>query len=347
MSELNIGYFGSEYHRWSEYFERGDNVVKIEAFNDFWLDCYTTMLYSVLLSANVIDKVYIYNNNYKYELKEEEVFGQNEKFNSVCVNTDTDTLKEKMFKNEQEVCLYSQENPIDSIKTILSKEYVLLLSVDLFYWVDENYHYRKNHIVHFSLVKDYDDSKEELIVLETGNGGYQEYAVPYDKAVAAIRSAKKASVLYEINSDLSGLMYTKQDIVLFAKDIISSIDSVYKNKADFLNVNNMSSAGLSYVNDILQTHLFIIQNREKVNRHLFMIAFENDVIEEYSFCDKFEELEQQFEKLKNVCVKNQLKKLDREVFARIKQQSCDLLLEEKKIWSFFLEKQDEMTLREF
>lgn len=70
--------------------------------------------------------------------------GKNEKFNSVCVNTDTDFLKEKMFKNEQEVCLYSQSNPIDPIKTILSKEYVLLLSADLFYWVDENYHYRKN-----------------------------------------------------------------------------------------------------------------------------------------------------------------------------------------------------------
>lgn len=319
--------------------------MQIDAFNDFWLDCYTTMLYSVLLSTSTVDKAYIYNNKYMYELTEEEVPETNEKFFSVSVNMDTSVLREKMFKHEHKVALYDQEDPIEVIKKILNDQCVILLRVDLFYWIDENYHYEKNHVVHLSLVRGYDETKKELIVLETGSSGYKEYSISYERAKTAISSAKFASLVYEVNYELTDLMYTKRDVVLWAEEIIDSIDYVYSKRSFILETNNMSDVGARYVNDILQTHLFSIQNREKVNRHLFMIVFENNIIEECDFCEKFERLEKQFETLKNVCVKNRIKKNAKETLSQMKEQLCSLLLEEKKIWKLFLEKQKELKFR--
>lgn len=319
--------------------------MRVEAFNDFWLDCYTTMLYSVLLSANIVDKAYIYNNEYKYQLIDEKVPETNEKFISVTTNMNTNTLQEKMFKNEQRLDLYNQENPIEIIKNKLDDQCVILLRVDLFYWLDENYHYEKNHVFHLSLVRDYDDSKKELIVLETGNDGYKEYSIPYERAISAITSAKAVSLVYNVNYESTDLMYTKQDVVLWAKEIIDSIDQVYNKQNAILSIDNMSNDGVRYVSDILQTHLFSIQNREKVNRHLFMILFENSSIEECDFCEEFERLENAFETLKNVCVKNRIKNNVREVLNRLKGQICSLLIEEKNIWQLFLERQEELNFR--
>lgn len=320
-------------------------MLQIEAFNDFWLDCNTTILYSILLSTKAVDKAYIYNNGYEYKLLEEDVQDTNEIFVSICSTADTSILKNRMLKNEQEVNLYSQSCPIAAIKEILDQERIILLRVDLFYWIDDNHHYGNTHLDHYSLVKGYDEERKCLIVFETGIKGYCEYLISYDKAVEAICAAHATSLVYDIDYELEEIMYTKQDIVRNAEIIISSIDYVCSNQEYILCVSEMSEDGIRDVYDVLQTHLFGMQNREKVNRHLFMISFENEVINGYSFCKEFERLEGQFEILKGICIKNQLKKNNWEVLECLKNKMILLLREEREIWKKFLAIQGEMKLR--
>lgn len=319
-------------------------MLQIEAFNDFWLDCNTTILYSILLSTNAVDKEYIYNNRYEYKLIEEEVQGTNEIFVSISLTSDISILKNKLLKNEQKVNLYSHSCPIEAIKKLLDHEHIILLRVDLFYWLDDNYHYGNTHLEHYSLVKGYDEERKCLIVFETGIKGYCECSISYDKAVEAIHAAHAASLVYDLDCNLEKIMYTKQDIVRNAEKIIDSIDYICSNQEYILYVSKMSEVGIRDVYDVLQTHLFEMQNREKVNRHLFMNAFQNEFIKGYSFCKEFERLEGQFEILKCICIKNQLKKNNWEVLENLKYKIISMLKEERDVWKKFLEVQTKMKL---
>ena len=41
--------------------------MNIVPFREFWADCYSTAIYSILVSKTSIDKLFVYNNNYQYK----------------------------------------------------------------------------------------------------------------------------------------------------------------------------------------------------------------------------------------------------------------------------------------
>lgn len=321
--------------------------MNIEAFNDFWLDCYTTMVYSILLSLGTVDKAYIYNNNYQYIFTEEKIPVTSQEFHSVRAATDNRIVEGKMFSTMQTKKLYEETDPIEAVKKMLDEQFVIFVGVDLFYWVKDNIHYNRNHIYHWSLVKSYDDVNQELIVLETGNNGYQEFSISYEDAKRAVCATKEESKIYSVNSDISGLMYTKAKLIENAKEIIRSINLVCEQRSNVFKVDDATNDIMDYMSDILQTHLFNMQNREKANRHLFMISFEPYDIKEYDYCTEFERLEKAFETLKNKCIKNKYKANDKKILDKIIDEMYGLLLDEKVIWENFIKRQEKMTLRKF
>ncbi len=312
-------------------------MVNLIAFNDFWLDCYTTLLYTLLLSIDVVDKAYIYNNQYYYSLIEEVVPMTEKNFISVCAENDNSQIEDKILINKQCISMNSFDSPIEVLKKILSKQKIVMLGVDLYYWIEENIHYNRNHIEHYSLVKMYDEAKDEFVFFETGLDGYQEYKLPSEQVIKAIRSFSDATLIYDINYNVGDIMYTKKDIYTNAKNIISSIEYILNDKDIILCVKDMAECELKYVSDILQTHIFNMENRQKVNRHLFMIGFNSPIIDDFDYCNHFEELENKFRVLKSKCMRNTMRKRYRQNIIEIKIQILELLNEERKIWVQFIE----------
>lgn len=320
-------------------------MFRFTPFRDFWLDCNAAMLFSILLSTNSIDKAYLYNNRYEYKLLEEDVPDTNETFVSLRPMMDTSLLMNEMFADEREEKLYCHSSPIDEIKKILDQGRILMLDVDLFFWVEDTVQYGNIHLNHYSLVEGYDDGKKSLVVLETGNRGYYKYLVPYDKATEAIRATGEESLTYILNDDLKGLLFSKNDIIRNAETIIRSLDYVFANQEYFLSVSTLSSLGICDVYNTVQTHLFEIQNREKVNRKLFSNAFEMDVVDGYCFSREFRSLEKKFEIQKNLCIKNQLMRSNGRILEEIGKKTMALLKEEQEVWKQFIQVQDSLRLK--
>ena len=75
------------------------------------------------------------------------------------------------MKKYDEFSLKSKRN-LKHVNEILEKNnLILLLGVDLYYWIDDGIHWKRNHIQHFSLVKEYDADKNEYVFwkLELGD----------------------------------------------------------------------------------------------------------------------------------------------------------------------------------
>ncbi len=310
--------------------------MNLIAFNDFWLDCYTTLLYSILLSIDVVDKAYIYNNQYCYSLCEEVTPMMGKKFISVCAENNNSQIEDKILINKQCISMNSFDSPMEVLKKILNEQKVVMLGVDLYYWIEDNIHYNRNHIEHYSLVKMYDESKDELVFFETGLNGYQEYKIFSEQAIKAIRSFSGATLIYDINYDVGDIMYTKKDIYINARNIISSIEHILNDKDIILCVGDMAECELIYVSDILQTHIFNMENRQKVNRHLFMIGFNSPIIDGFDYCNRFGELENKFRILKARSMRNTVRKRYRQNIIEAKSHILELLNEEREIWKQFI-----------
>lgn len=310
--------------------------MKIEAFNDFWLDCTTSMLYSILLATEMVDKAYIYNNFYSYKLQKEEMYGDRKEFYSIMPINDNSRLWGHMLTDRQKVEIWSFDNPIEEIKKCMSNSEIVMLGVDLFYWLEESYHFNRNHIFHYSLVLEVDEEAKTLLVLETGIDGYQKFRIPFDNVKRAVTSLEASSCVYNINPDISNLMYTKQDIVKNAKEIIESIENVLDKKEAICWVDSATESDYMYINDILQTHIFIMENRQKVNRHLFMIVLDCSQIG-IDFYGEFNELEKSFSKLKGRLLKWNCRGNAQKGIELVINEIPMLLTKEKKLWETFLQ----------
>ena len=101
---------------------------------------------------------------------------------------------------------------IESIKSYCDQEKLILLGVDLYNWVSDNFHWHRNHIDHFALINGYDESNHIIFILETGVKGYAEYQLDYSEVEKAAKNfTGPASGLCDINRANTPKMFTYKD----------------------------------------------------------------------------------------------------------------------------------------
>ncbi len=311
--------------------------INVRPFRKFWQDCFNCIVYSLTDYSQDVPELYYFNNMYSYIFTDEKVSENGEKYRSIVPWTDNFRLVDELTTNREKIELYNYENPIEYIKDKIDEEKVILLGIDLYYWINEGLHYMNNHIIHMSLVIGYDDDTEELIVLETGNDMFAEHRVPYDRATQAIKASTLVTRVSDLNKDYKVKMFTVDDLVYYAKKIIASIDEINRNKDDIWKIENASDEGLFEVLSIIQTHMFSMQNRAKIDAHMFANAFKNDEIQDSTFHDSFSEIATEFEKLKGACIKAQYKNDRKKAIEKIRSQMLLLLNKERQLWIAFVE----------
>jgi hypothetical protein len=316
--------------------------INVRPFRRFWQDCFNCIVYSLTDYSQDVPELYYYNNMYSYIFTNEKVTENGEEYKSIVPWMDNFRLVDELTTNREKVQVYNMENPIEYIKEKVDEEKVILLGIDLFYWINEGLHYMNNHIIHMSLVIGYDDDTEELIVLETGNDMFAEHRVPYDRATQAIKASTLVTRVSDLNKEYKVKMFTLDDLEFYAKNIISSIDEIIRKKEDIWKIENASDEGLFEVLSIIQTHMFSMQNRAKINGYMFENAFKSDTFSDSTFHDSFNEIAADFEKLKGACIKAQYKNDKKKAIDSIKSKMFILLNKERQLWTAFEETSEKM-----
>ncbi|MBR5993831.1 MAG: hypothetical protein IK018_08495 [Lachnospiraceae bacterium] len=308
----------------------------VRAFTDFWLDCYSTMLFSLLVSTIEIDKACLYLNNYTYRLADIADSAVNGVRYGVQSYMDASGIERNLLHEGETIYLNTVDDPVAEIKKRIDSGKIVMAGVDLFYWVNETFHYGKNHVLHYSLVFSYDETAKELIVLETGESGNREYRVTYEQAAVAMKAYDDYSKAYRVSAESQSFRADKEVIMTNAKKIIESIDLVLEQDEKILNTEELNVGGILYVNDMVQTHMFNMYNRAKVNGLLFKYLHLDEVHDEYDFCGRFKQLEEQFDLLKNQCIFNGCKGRVEGWLPIVKAKLIENLKIERGIWQNYL-----------
>lgn len=299
---------------------------KIEPFNDFWIDCYSTAIFSILQSNHNIDKRYFYNNNYKYEFTKNVRTGMGR----VYITMQLEELISKLLINKEIHDFTKDDDIIENLKYFIDKEKVIFLGIDMYYGVPDTSQWHKHHIHHNILVEGYDDEKECVYILETGEQGYKEYEMSYcDISLAAqeFTCFTRDTEIFEINSKEETYMYDNKELKSNALEIVQSIDCILEHISEIWHIHEEKVLSMK---DEIEAHLRAIRNRQGVNANLFKVLYgevkANYYIEEFSF------LENEYDKLRNTIVQLCLNNEYFENENSVKEVFGNLLRKEKKIW---------------
>lgn len=245
--------------------------VDIQPFREFWLDCNSTILFSIYSALNK-DRLRMYNNNYTYNIVNAGT-GCAHDFNTIVLNLSMNSFQNLFLKKHSEYVVKNRSD-LKYIKDVLLKDnLIVLLGVDLYYWIEDSLHWKKNHIQHFSLVKGYSEEEREFIVLETGSKGYNQYNISQKKFLKAAVKSGAASVVYQIVDRIEKPLSLDVILEQNVREIVNSIMYI-ENKIDTIwVVADYNKRDMTYFADFILTHIYAIENRQKANsilmRHMF------------------------------------------------------------------------------
>ena len=307
----------------------------IMPFRRYWIDCLNCIANTLLDYGYGVPASFYYNNNYSYELTAEETWSGYQ-YKSLAPVTDSFKILLDVRTNHQRACLSQEKDPIGVIRKALDEDKIVRVAIDLYYWVDSGMHYRHNHVIHYSLVVGYDDNRQELMVFETGDYGYAEFRVPYDRAVEALRANPNNSSISELNreKDMSslGVDTLKKNV----KDIVASIDQVTSNPEELWNVESITEEEAAEIFEIIPTHLYSLQNRSKLNALLcFQADEEQEAVRKIGV--QFKEMARQYGALKNLSLKLRMKAKKKERIREMKDRVQELLKKEQGLWMEYVE----------
>ena len=187
--------------------------IRIQPMTEFWLDCYSTAIYSIMLSKCNVNKAGIYCNNYTY------IFDVNEGKNlgRIYIKTDLESIEAGLLQEKKDFYVSKEENIANAIKGVIDDNRILMLGIDMFYGIPDTSQWNKHHIRHYIIVEGYDDENKLFYLLETGESGYKEYTMSYEKLSIAAQNFADLSHSYVINSAYKFEMYDIRTIKNNAK----------------------------------------------------------------------------------------------------------------------------------
>ncbi|MBP3702986.1 MAG: hypothetical protein J6I65_04275 [Lachnospiraceae bacterium] len=308
---------------------------EIKAFNEFWLDCDTEMLFSILVSKDEKYRILAYRNDYYYTYlgayTPSRVY-----FEEMRSMPDIADLREKVFHYIDKRRGKDVSENIEYIKTYLKEGYYVLAGVDLYEWVEENMCYHNHHVEHYALLNGYDDEKNVFYTMETDNEKYREFQVGEQKLSEAMELAETLQfqvVAFCIKDELSNQpLYTWKELRKNAKRIVHSIRPLLSKSFWLFTPKDYQNL---FYRDMTVMYLMQINCRMKANCLLFAYLEEKEGLDG-EFKEKAEQLENGWIDVRRTISKLYFKN---DANARMQEQNekiNGLLREEREMWKKFI-----------
>lgn len=207
------------------------DISKIRAYDEIWFDCEGNLLLSILLNMNEKYRPISFFNDSKY----------------ICRLSPTDTGDFNMLETETSwECignLFSEGIPIEyedddiflnTIKEKLSEGYAVFVGLDLFYWIEQNFCYNKEHWFHNTMIHSYDPIEDTFYVFEVSDDKtYGIFPISVERFMLAIHKGLDVgykSFYCTINNQIDVNNITIDMILKNAQERIDNIKEVQSSK---------------------------------------------------------------------------------------------------------------------
>lgn len=307
--------------------------LDIKEFDKIWLDCGTSILFSILMSNNNPREEIIYNNNYTYFLNPEYT-ESGKAFKSIKLLLDNKLLSSVLLKNGKQIAFNNKEEITDTIIDFLEQKKIIVSYVDMYYWLPyyvDVYHH--NHMVHMGMIYGYDNAEKIFYVVDGG----KKYTVKYEDFSLAISSAGNKAIAFDYSPEtsLAKLMLSHKSICDNAKKIMDSITDLISVSDEIWNVDNFEEKDINYFSIIVPTHIHSLGMKQKSNKLLFEYAFDFNN-SKVNLKQQFEKIELEYQSLKEQLLKACLSGNTFKI-SEITSRTINLLKNEYKLWDYFLQ----------
>lgn len=318
-------------------------------FKDYYMNCYLNNLMTLLIHNDESYRLFSYENNYYYFLKE--VTHSNETCGKINTFLSIEYVMEPYLEiynylfEKDIIAIESMDFPplgtteylVNNVKQFLSEaeklikeDYILFIGADLFYLIPNSPVYHKIHRYHYTMMYEYNENL--FMIMDEGPSGYDIQSVRKEQFEAAINNSKliPKCFIYKNNTKdnkIPHYTFNIERIIKNAKRICNEIACI---SSEALNIKSYE--------DIHIESLHRIMNRQYGNMLLFKSLSENNLLENSKavlLYSKTFELYNRWLLFKNAIIKaNMIKKMpDINLIEYILQQ----LKEEHTIWKNFLE----------
>lgn len=304
------------------------NVINLKLFSDYWIDCQSKNILSVLLSTNSTYRVAADMNNYSYG-----VAGRSGWYKAISIDYNEQDRFFLKFVERKKYDFKVNGNPVEELKKRIDEGRLISVRVDLFYWNPLSIQYHKIHSTHFSMCFGYDDEEgcfyfDDEITSETG---YMK--VTYDHFLQSIcyENGKIFGIESKAVENIENFRYEFGDIVKNARIIMKSIRRITYTSpwSDFERTDDIS---------MQITAMLKMYYRQTANACLFKCLMEDGHLSEQcyeKYRKRFADIEQIWHKLHNLTFRASLKNKGIDSY-RANEESEQALNMEYNLWEDFV-----------
>lgn len=310
---------------------------EIKPFNEFWINCESTMLHSLLITLDEKYRVLAYVNNYTYE-QLPFVAPSTKRVNEVRVKPDIMDLYHAVFQNEKAMRWGSVDQALEEIKEFLRQGKIVMAGVDLFYWIPLNACYHKLHVEHYAIINGFNEEKGIFYVMDTDNVKYREFEMPADTVADAMAHCELPcdALIYDLcdKKEMESCFFDRRELVRRAKGIAASLRPLC-NKYFWLMEEGDYKAG--FYRDMSVMYILQINCRMKANRLLLEYLIEQEEKRNLvSLQEECSRLEMKWVSIKNRVSKAYFAENSVMEMMNLGEEMMDQFRDERQMWKQFI-----------
>jgi hypothetical protein len=314
--------------------------LNFKPFNTFWLNCVYNMLFSMLISLEPSYYSAALLNDYSY-LVIDQGTPTGTKYNHLelwPIVKHFERYRSMLFGDYEPLNFESGDNYFDILKGLIEEKKLILLGVDLFYWIPYSVTWNRHHWIHYSFINGIDDEKRVVYAFDENVSGYNEFEIPEDRLIKAISNFPQEPhvMSYKPSGNIEKFELSIDEVKGNAQRIIDEINNnilpVYfwgLREADIVE---------GHMRDLISLRLFQIKNRHIANQLLMQEL--GDVILSpqirSSLINYCKELQKGWDIIKNNFVRLYLSKYEESVISNVNEKAKSLFSKEIEMWDMFL-----------
>lgn len=310
---------------------------EIKPFNEFWINCESTMLHSLLITLDEKYRVMAYVNNYIYEVLH---FPAPSKtwVNEARVKPEIMDMFQVVLKNKREVRWGNYDKAIEDIKDFLRQGKIVMAGVDLFYWIPLNMCYHKHHVDHYAIINGFDEDKNVFFVMDTDNVKYREFEMPVEDVAEAIAHCDLPydALIYDLctKEELAPYMFDKKELIWRAKRIYKSLRPLCRKYFWLMEEEDYKEG---FYRDMSVMYILQINCRMKANRLLIEYLIEKEGLDELvSLRENCYQLEMNWVAIKNKVSKAYFAENSVAEMMNLGEQMMEQFEGERRMWKEFV-----------
>ena len=258
----------------------------IKPFKDFWINCVFNMKFSILISIEPSFKYNSYLNNYIYEVLEIETSTGTKvnylNLSALCI-FDTSWKSDSLFSSEP-INFKHDNNYLNLIKRLVSEGNMIVVGVDLFYWIPNSICWNKHHWNHYSLINGFNDEKKVFYVLDENRKGFNEYEIPEERFCLAINNSTldPNGFICKVSNDIKRFKLSLDDVIINSRKLIDNLNKMKNNSLFQFSNRDLKER---HMMDLFAMYISQIENRQKANKLLFYAMQDEKLITENDIMD--------------------------------------------------------------